>query len=78
MQDLLVDPNLAARGFWILIEHPELQTAILYPKQFLRSSENEVAMKSRAPLIGEHNAEIYAELGMSSEQISALRRAGVI
>jgi crotonobetainyl-CoA:carnitine CoA-transferase CaiB-like acyl-CoA transferase len=78
MQDLLVDPDLAARDFWTPIEHPELKTEIQYPKQFVRSSENEMATKSRAPLIGEHNAEIYAELGMSSEQISALRRAGVI
>ena len=50
MQDLLVDPNLAARGFWMQIEHSELQATIPYPKQFARSSENEMATRFRSAL----------------------------
>jgi crotonobetainyl-CoA:carnitine CoA-transferase CaiB-like acyl-CoA transferase len=76
--DLLDDPNLAVRGFWAPIEHPELQTAIPYPKQFARSSENEMATRSRAPLIGEHNAEVYSELGLSQERIKELEKSGVV
>ncbi len=71
--DLLNDPNLAARNFWAPIEHPELRMTIPYPKQFARSSENEMATRSRAPLIGEHNAEIYGELGLSMEKLELLR-----
>jgi crotonobetainyl-CoA:carnitine CoA-transferase CaiB-like acyl-CoA transferase len=78
MQDLLVDPNLAARGFWTPMEHPELKTTIPYPKQWARSSENEMATRSKAPLIGEHNAEIFAELGLSLDLIAGLGKAGVI
>jgi crotonobetainyl-CoA:carnitine CoA-transferase CaiB-like acyl-CoA transferase len=78
MRDLLVDPNLAARGFWTPMEHPELGTTIPYPKQFARSSENEMAMRSKAPLIGEHNEEVYGELGISGEELAALRKSGVI
>jgi formyl-CoA transferase len=78
MQDLIVDPNLAARNFWMPIEHSELNATIPYPRQFARSSENEIATKSRAPLIGEHNVEIYGELGMAHEQIAELRGSGVI
>ena len=78
MQDLLVDPNLAARGFWTPMEYPELGATIPYPKQFARSSENEMATRSKAPLIGEHNAEVYGELGLSPEQLVALKEAGVI
>jgi len=78
MRDLLVDPHLAARSFWAPIAHGELNAAIPYPKQFARSSENEMSTKCRAPLIGEHNAEIYGELGMSPAQIDVLRRTGVI
>ena len=78
MRDLLVDPDLAARGFWAPIEHPELKASIPYPRQFARSSENEMATKSRAPLIGEHNLEIYGELGFSPESIAELRKSGVI
>jgi crotonobetainyl-CoA:carnitine CoA-transferase CaiB-like acyl-CoA transferase len=76
--DLLNDPNLAARNFWAPIEHPELHATIPYPKQFARSSENEMATRSRAPLIGEHNAEIYGELGLSKEKLESLRISGVV
>jgi crotonobetainyl-CoA:carnitine CoA-transferase CaiB-like acyl-CoA transferase len=78
MQDLIVDPNLAARNFWMPMESSELNATIPYPRQFARSSENEMGTKSRAPLVGEHNAEIYGELGLSKEQIAAMRESGVI
>lgn len=78
MQDLLQDPNLAARGFWMPLEHPAIPTPVPYPRQFARSSENETATLGRAPLIGEHNAEVYAELGLSREQINSLTDSGVI
>jgi crotonobetainyl-CoA:carnitine CoA-transferase CaiB-like acyl-CoA transferase len=77
-RDLLDDPNLAARGFWLLMEHSELKTTIPYPKQFARSSENEMKTRFRAPLIGEHNAEVYGELGLSGDQLEELRQAGTI
>lgn len=77
-QDLLDDPNLAARDFWTPIEHPELKTTIPYPKQFLQSSENEMTTRSRAPRVGEHNAEIYGEIGLSKQEIERLKYAGVI
>ena len=44
----------------------------------MRSSENEVSTGFRAPLIGEHNAEVYGELGLSAQQIVVLKEAGVI
>jgi benzylsuccinate CoA-transferase BbsE subunit len=78
MADLLVDKNLAARNFWMPLEHRALPATISYPRQFARSSENTMETKSRAPLIGEHNAEIYSELGLSESQLNALRQAGVI
>ena len=77
-QDLLDDPNLAARKFWTPMEHPELKTTIPYPKQFLQSSENEMETRSRAPRIGEHNAEIYGELGLSIDRIEELKKDQVI
>jgi crotonobetainyl-CoA:carnitine CoA-transferase CaiB-like acyl-CoA transferase len=78
MQDLLNDPNLAARGYWTHLEHPELGTSIPYPKQFVRSSENEVMTRFKAPLIGEHNTEVYEEIGLSGHEIVALKETGII
>ena len=77
--DILADPQLAARNFWIDIEHNELGATIRYPGAFVKASETPCVVKRRAPLIGEHNLEIYeGELGLSQDTISALKQAGVI
>ncbi len=78
MRDLLRDPNLAVRGFWSRMVYPELGITIPYPKQFARSTENELATRSRAPRIGEHNVAIYGEIGLAGTQIAVLKDAGVI
>jgi crotonobetainyl-CoA:carnitine CoA-transferase CaiB-like acyl-CoA transferase len=78
MQDLLNDANLNARNFWVEIEHPELETKITYPRQFVRSSEKVTMTRFRAPLIGEHNEEVYREIGLSKQDLVALKQAGVI
>jgi len=78
MQDVLMDPNLASREYWTHLDLPGLQTAVPYPRQFLRSSENQVATRFRAPLVGEHNAEVYARLGLSVQDMADLKKAGVI
>jgi crotonobetainyl-CoA:carnitine CoA-transferase CaiB-like acyl-CoA transferase len=78
MQDLLSDENLKARNFWVDIEHPELETSITYPGQFVHSSEEECSTRFRAPLIGEHNEEIYGEMGLSKQDIIVLKQARVI
>jgi crotonobetainyl-CoA:carnitine CoA-transferase CaiB-like acyl-CoA transferase len=78
MQDLLDDECLKERKFWTKIEHPELGTSITYPKEFIRSSEADYAVNCRAPLIGEHNEEIYKEIGLSQQEIAALQKKGII
>jgi len=76
--DLLEDPQLKARGFWEMIDHPELQQAICYPGPLYKSTEISWARR-RAPLIGEHNREVYGEeLGYSSQAIAAFKEAGII
>jgi crotonobetainyl-CoA:carnitine CoA-transferase CaiB-like acyl-CoA transferase len=77
-QDLLDDPNLAARRFWSPLRHPEMKTAVPYPKQFARSSENEMSTRFPAPRIGEHNADVYGELGLTREQLAVFEERGVI
>ena len=78
MEDLVTDPNLAARAYWKYLEHPELKASIPYPKKFVNSSEAETSLRFRAPLIGEHNSEVYGEMGYSSRAIVALKEAGII
>jgi formyl-CoA transferase len=78
MHDLLNDANLKARDFWVEMEHPELEKKITYPRQFVRSSEKVTMTRFRAPLIGEHNEEVYREVGLSRQDLVTLKQAGVI
>jgi len=77
--DILENPQLTARDFWLELEHPELGATITYPGRFGSSSEMPITITRRAPLIGEHNQEIYeGELGISKESLITLKQAGVI
>lgn len=78
MEDILKDPHLAVRAYWKYLEHPELKESIPYPRRFVRSSMASTDVEFRAPLVGEHNSEIYGEMGFSPEAIVALKEAGII
>lgn len=78
MADLLDDRHLAARGFWTTHEHPAIGASLPYPRQFLRSSENDTSTRAAAPTIGQDNESIYAELGIDGTRLNELRQAGVV
>jgi crotonobetainyl-CoA:carnitine CoA-transferase CaiB-like acyl-CoA transferase len=78
MQDLLNDECLLARNFWKEIDHPELATSLIYPREFVKSSEEDLSTRFRAPLIGEHNEEIYTQLGISGQTRIIYEQAGII
>lgn len=73
------DENLASRGYWKEIEHPEAGLSITYPGFTFLSSEAENRIRCRAPLIGEHNRQIYLEeFGFSAGEFEALKKRGTI
>ncbi|HEY98510.1 MAG TPA: CoA transferase [Dehalococcoidia bacterium] len=76
--DVLKYPQLNARNFWKDIEHPELGTSLKYPGGAVVTTQGYVGIKRRAPLIGEHNDEIYKELGLTSVEIQDLKDKKVI
>ncbi len=77
--DIAESIQLATREFWVGVEHPELGTTITYPGTFAHASETPPRILRRAPLIGEHNEEIYEkELGISREELLTLRQTKVI
>lgn len=77
--DLLESPQLAAREFWTEVDHAELDEAITYPGKWANSSDVPPKISRRAPLIGEHNKEIYEkELGISPDELSKMKQSGVI
>jgi len=77
--DLLNNPQLKSREFWVDIEHDELNDRITYPGPFAKMSETPISIRHRAPLIGEHNTEIYHdELGISLSDLITMKQAGII
>ncbi|MEE8399888.1 MAG: CoA transferase [Desulfobacterales bacterium] len=75
--DLLTDPQHKDREFWAEIDHPEAGR-LPYAISPFRMSETP-ADAQRAPLLGEHNEEIFCgRLGMSNEDVARLRSDGVI
>ena len=77
--EMLENKQLAARNYWVKIEHDELEDTLIYPGAFAIGSENLCAVTKRAPLIGEHNEEIYKkELGLNPEDMIRLTERGVL
>lgn len=77
--DLFNNPQLAARGFWVEVDHPELGTKVTYPGPFIQGTLNPARIYRRPPLIGEHNEEIYCGLlGLTRSDLERLRGANAI
>ena len=78
-KDIMENPQLKAREVWQKVEHPELGSTITYPGPWAKFSETSVGIQRRAPLIGEHNREIYVnELGMSDSELVLLKQGNII
>jgi crotonobetainyl-CoA:carnitine CoA-transferase CaiB-like acyl-CoA transferase len=78
VRDIRTDPQLAAREFWQSVEHPELDATVSYPGPFARFSAAPLAGFRRAPGTGEHNEEIYGEIGVSAGDLHTLRQERII
>jgi len=77
-KDIAENEQLEHRQFWMEMEHPELGVTLPFPGPVVRASLTPMAVKRRAPLIGEHNEEVYTELGFSRQDLVLLKETGVI
>ena len=76
--EVVNSPQIRARGFMQELEHP-LAGKIEYPTYPFKFSETPVKLAKPAPLLGEHNEEIYIRrLGFGKEELVRLREAGII
>ncbi|PKB73498.1 MAG: hypothetical protein BZY75_01585 [SAR202 cluster bacterium Io17-Chloro-G7] len=79
VQDIWESPQLKARDFWVEVYHPELDVPIHYMGPYIGMSKTPIKVRRRAPLISEHNQEIYVrELGLAKERLEELKKAGVV
>ena len=75
--ELMNDPSLAERGIMQTIQHPTTG-AVKMPAWPVRFDGAPPRVKP-SPLLGEHNAEVLSGwLGMSPQEVEALRRDGIV
>ncbi len=69
-------PHLRARNAFVEIDHP-IAGRFEYPRSLVKMTATP-PVSTRAPLLGEHNAEILGRLGYSLAEQQGMRAAGVI
>ncbi len=78
IRDMAHSPQLESRKFWVNMEHPELGESLTYPGAFVKASFTPCHLRRPAPLIGEHNQNVYGEIGVTTEKLLMLKQAGVV
>jgi CoA:oxalate CoA-transferase len=77
MGDLLASEHLKARGFFVEIAHPQAGT-FAYPSAPHRFSTTPWDIRRPAPCLGQHNGEVYGQLGISPAELAQLGEQGAI
>ena len=72
--EMVDNPHIAARGFWVEEDHTEIGKALL-PGPSFRLSRTPGRVYRAAPLFGEHNDYVFKDLlGLSDEDVQRLVR----
>ena len=75
--DFMEDPHIRARGFFGNVNHPVLGSLVQAGSPFMVDGQR--GIPSPAPLLGQHNHEIFGdELGLSADEIAVLAAQKVI
>jgi CoA:oxalate CoA-transferase len=78
IKEVVNDPHLKVREYFVEVEHPATGP-LKYPGAPYKLSQTPWKVDKPAPLLGEHNEEVYCQrLGYPREELSKLRRGGVI
>jgi len=74
---LLKDPHFRERNYWEEIDHP-VAGKLTYPGAPIKMGIGGWQMRRPAPLLGQHNEEVYGDLGYDKEDLVQLRQSGII
>ena len=75
--EMMKDPQAIHAGLVMDVDHPEAG-GFRYLKNPARFSQTPTSMRAHPPKLGQHNEEILREAGYSTEEITALREAGIL
>jgi crotonobetainyl-CoA:carnitine CoA-transferase CaiB-like acyl-CoA transferase len=77
-EDVFNSPQMKERGFFAAIIHSKAGR-LSYPSASYKLSETPWQASRAAPLLGEHNQDIYCgRLGFSREELSEMKASGVV
>ena len=76
--DILADPHVAARGMVADVEQPGAEAPRQIVGPAIKLTETPAAVRTRAPLLGEHSDEVLADLGYSEDERAALFESGAV
>jgi benzylsuccinate CoA-transferase BbsE subunit len=76
--DVVRDPQVRERGWLEGVQQPGIGMEVQHPGPPFRLSERPWRIRRGAPTLGEHTAEVLAELGVSQAERVALAASGVI
>jgi crotonobetainyl-CoA:carnitine CoA-transferase CaiB-like acyl-CoA transferase len=77
-KEALLDPHFAARRVYDVVDQPLLGKRPVQRHVAAKFTRFEAKARRPAPLLGEHNAEVLAEIGMSEDEIRRLQEQKVI
>ncbi len=76
-EDVVHSPQLRERGFFVEMDHP-VAGRLTYPGAPFKLSESPAQARRPAPLLGQHNEEVYGRLGYTGGDLVKLREGGII
>ena len=77
-QEALDHEHIQAMKFMLPVDYPGLASPAPVADLPVRLSETPGGIRHRAPVLGEHTAEVLAEIGYDDEAVAGLREAGVV
>jgi len=77
-REIFEQTQLRQRELFTTIDYPEFGASVEHPDFFAKSSTCRIGIRRRAPRIGEHNAEVFGEIGLAAAELEQLAAEGVI
>jgi crotonobetainyl-CoA:carnitine CoA-transferase CaiB-like acyl-CoA transferase len=77
-REIVDSVQLAGRDYWVRVHHDDIGESFIYPGAPFKLSETPWAQRGRAPRAGEHNEQVYAELGLDPAELKRLRMRMVV